>query len=392
MIEFIKKFSIVIVVIVAILFSYMLGFWIGQDTFVCKVCPPEDLDFSLFWEAWHILEEKYISLDDFDVEKMIHGAISGMVSSLGDPYTVFFNPDETKTFLENISGSFEGVGMEVGIRKGQLQVISPLEGTPAQRAGLRPGDKIIKIEDKMTLDITIEEAVSLIRGPRGTEVSLTIFRDSWESSKEFKIKRDVINIPTIEWKLIDDDIVYIKIHHFSENADTDFQRAAFKVLKTPAEKMILDLRSNPGGYLEVSERIAGWFLKSNQVIVIEDFGGKKDQEIHKARGNSNFSEFSIVVLINEGTASASEILASALRDNRGIKLIGKKTFGKGSVQQLESLTDESSLKITIANWLTPNGNHITNVGLEPDIEVELTDEDYKEDRDPQLDKAIEIIK
>ena len=315
-----------------------------------------------------------------------------MVKSLEDPYTVFLKPEETKRFIEDVKGTFEGVGMEIDIRKGQLQVISPLEGTPAQRAGLRAGDKIIKIDDKPTMDMTIEEAVNLIRGPKGSEVTLTIFREEWEKTKEIKIVRAVIEVPSLKWEIKNENIAYLKLYQFSEKASFDFRIAAIEILASPCQKIILDLRNNPGGYLEVAQEISGWFLKRGEIVVIEDFGARKERNIYKAQGNASLVGFPVVILINQGSASGSEILAGALRDNRDILLIGEKSFGKGSVQELERLSEGSSLKITVAKWLTPKGELITDKGLEPDIKVEMTEEDYEEGKDPQLDKAIEIIK
>ncbi|XOB41854.1 MAG: S41 family peptidase [Candidatus Nealsonbacteria bacterium] len=388
----VKKNFVLVFLVVAILASFGFGFWFGKAQVVCPVCPLEEVDLSLFWETWKKLEEKFVSPEKLDVQKMIYGAISGMVKSLGDPYTTFLNPEDSKKFLEDVTGQFEGVGMEIGIRKGQLQVIAPLEGTPAQRAGFRPGDKIIKIDDTLTIDITIDEAVNLIRGPKGTEVTLMIFREEWETTKEIKIVRAVIEVPSLKWELKEGDIAYLRIYHFSEKASSDFIGAAIEILNSPAEKIILDLRNNPGGYLEVARDISGWFLERGQTVAIEDFGQETEQKIYKAKGNARFLQYPIVILINQGSASGSEILAAALRDNRGIKIIGEKSFGKGSVQELEKLKEGSSLKITVARWLTPSGELITEIGLEPDIKVEMTEEDYTAERDPQLDKAIEVIK
>ena len=358
----------------------------------CPVCPPEDVDFSLFWEAYHKLQEKFVNKEKIDVQKMIYGAIEGMIKSLEDPYTVFLPPEETKRFIEDTKGFFEGVGIEIAIRESQLQVITPLEGTPAQRAGLRAGDKIIKIDDKTTTDMIIEEAVSLIRGLKGTQVSLTIFREEWEKTQEFKITRAVIEIPSLKWEIKNDDIAYLKLYHFTEKADSDFQAAAFEILNSPTKKIILDLRNNPGGYLDVAQNIAGWFLEKGQAVVIEDFGEGKEQKTYKSNGPARLLNYPTVILINQGSASASEILAGALRDNRDIILIGEKTFGKGSIQEMVILKEDSSLKITIAKWLTPKGELISDIGLEPDIKVEMTEEDYEQERDPQLDRALEIIK
>ena len=367
----------------------LVGYSLGQAQ--CPVCPPEELDFSLFWEAYHKLQDNFVNGEKLNTQTIIYGAISGMVKSLGDPYTIFFTPEDAKVFEEDVRGVFEGVGMEIGIRKGQLQVISPLEGTPAQKAGLRPGDKIIKIDDTETADLTIDEAVRLIRGPRGTKVVLTVFRDEWDKTREIEIERALIEIPSLKWELKDNNIAYLKLYQFSEKAGADFQASAVEILNSPAQKIVLDLRNNPGGYLEVAQDIAGWILAKGEIVAIEDFG-KGDKNEFNSAGPSRFVSYPIVVLINEGSASASEILAGALRDNRGIMLIGEKSFGKGSIQGLEELRDGSSLKITIARWLTPKGNTLTDVGLEPDIRVEITDEDYNEERDPQLDKALEVIR
>lgn len=398
-------FLITVVFISAVLISFRLGNIIswkkaynaGFNSGVasCKVCPPEDLDFSLFWKVWKDLNEKFYDPSKFNIQKMIYGAISGMVNSLDDPYTVFFDPPQTKEFEEETKGTFEGIGAEIDKKKGEILIVAPLEGTPAQKAGLRPGDKILKIDDTATQDLTTEEAVKLIRGPQGTIVTLTILREGWEKSQEFKITRAVIMIPSLKWELKTasngDKIAYIKIYQFSEQADSDFSKIAIEILKTPAEKIVLDLRDNPGGYLDTAQNIAGWFLKRGSLILIEDFGEGKEKNEYKAEGNETLFNFPIVILINNGSASASEIVAGALRDNRDVKLIGETSFGKGLVQELEHLGDGSSLKITVAKWLTPKGQSLIDNGLEPDIKVEMTEKDYEEAKDPQLDKALEVI-
>ena len=380
-----------ILTMIGILIVFGLGFFVGQNGVVCKICAPEAVDMSLLWETWHQLEENYVNPNDFDYEKMVQGAAAGMVSSLDDPYTIFFNPNETESFLEDVGGEFEGVGMEIGIRDGQLQVVSPIEGTPADKAGLRPGDKIVKVGETVTIDITIEEAVTLIRGPKGSEVTLSILRKGWDTTRDFVIKRDVIQVPALKWELIDN-VAHIKLYHFSEKSDRHFRDAALEIIGSSADRIVLDLRSNPGGYLERAQDIAGWFLEVNDMVVIENFGNEKQDREYRAKGNSRLSDYPLVILINQGSASASEILASALRDNKGTQLIGETSFGKGSVQTLRQLSDGSSLKVTVARWLTPNGEHISEKGLEPDIEIELTEDDWENDKDPQLEKALEIIK
>ena len=401
-----RKIIIPIFLVVLVSIAFGAGFYFSQSQI--PITPPESIinadlgqpqgfDFSLFWEAWRVLEEKFVDPAKIDSQKMIYGAISGMVNSLKDPYTVFMPPEEAKIFKEDVSGEFQGVGMEIGMRKGELTIIAPLEGTPAQRAGLRAGDKIIKIDDTYTGELTgTDEAVKLIRGPKGTEVTLTIFREGWSQGKEFKIVREVIVVPSIKWEIkrpVDGypDIAYIKLYQFSEVSRAAFSQAAVEILNSQAKKIILDLRNNPGGYLEVAQDIAGWFLEKGQIVTIEDFGGKQENKEYKAQGSSQLLSYPLIVLINQGSASGSEILAGALRDNRQILLIGEKSFGKGSVQTLEELK-EGSLKVTVAKWLTPSGKTIESEGLEPDIKIEMTEEDYNEARDPQLDKAIEIIK
>ena len=395
MINFKKVLKRIIFPAIFIIFiagSFGFGFWVGKLQVICPFCAPGDVDLSLFWQTYYKLQEKFVSPEKIDQQKIIYGAISGMIKTLGDPYTVFLNPEEAQKFEEELSGFFEGVGMEIGIKKDQLTVVSPVEGTPAQKAGLRAGDKILKINDKDTFDLSIEEAVTLIRGPKGTEVILTIFRNGWDKPKEFKITRDIIKIPTLEWKLIDNDIAYLHIYQFNQALVSDFNKTAIEILGSPAKKIILDLRNNPGGYLDISVDVAGWFLEKNNVVAIEDFGANKDQTIYKNERRGDFSQYPIVVLINQGTASASEIMAGALRDNRNIKLIGEKSFGKGSVQEMVDLRGGSELKVTTAKWLTPKGFSISDTGLEPDVKIERTEKDYEKNKDPQLEKAVEIVK
>jgi carboxyl-terminal processing protease len=375
---------------ILILAVFGFGYWSGKAQTVCDICPPEEIDFSLFWEVWDKLSDKYVDKDKLNTQKMIYGAISGMVDSLDDPYTVFMEPEDAKIFIEDVSGSFEGVGMEIAIKDSQLQVVAPLEGTPAQRAGMRAGDKIIEIDGVSTAGITADEAIKKIRGEGGTKVVLKIYRDDWQETRDIEIIRDVIQVPSLTVDIKENGIAYIHLYQFSERANYDFNNAAIEILESSAQKIILDLRNNPGGYLEVAQNIAGWFLEKDSVVAIEDFGEGREQQLYKAGGNAKLISYPMVVLINDGSASGSEILAGALRDLRGIKLIGVDSFGKGSVQQLETLK-EGSLKVTVAKWLTPNGYSISEKGLEVDYKVELTEDDFKAGKDPQMDKAIEIL-
>jgi len=384
------------------LFSYILlvalffvifgaGFYLGKKQVVCRVCASETVNFSLFWDAYNKIHKSFINPSQIDEQKIIYGAISGMLKSLGDPYTDFFDPKEAKLFQQDLSGSFSGIGAEIGLKKGQLTIIAPLKNTPGQKAGLKSGDQIIAIDEKSTFDMSIEEAINLIRGKKGTPVILSIFREGWPETKDIKIIRDTIKIESIAWELKEGNIAYINIRHFDLSLSYEFKKIAFEVLSSPAKKIVLDLRNNPGGYLEVSQDMAGWFLQDDQIVTIEDFGENKKQKLYKADGNAAFANYPTVVLINGGSASASEILAGALRDNRNITLIGEKSFGKGSVQEVITLQDnESLIKVTIAKWLTPKGNSIAEIGLEPDIKVEADDADPE--KDLHLQKALEIIR
>ncbi len=399
-----KKIKVILIIFafLGVAFSaYKFGVFVGEEN-ILKTPPPqiinqdltkpEKVNFSIFWEAWRKLEREFLEKDKIDYQKMVYGAIKGMVESLGDPYTTFFTPQQTEEFTQELSGKYEGVGMEIGIKDGELQVITPFEGTPAAQAGLRPGDKILKIEETLTHELPIEEAARLLKGPKDTEVRILVQRESWPEPKEIKLKRDVIKIPTLKWEIKEDDIALIKIYQFNQIVDSEFEKASLKILKSNVKKIILDLRNNPGGYLDKAVEIAGWFLPKGKVVVWQDMGEGKERKAYKSEGPATFSDCPVVVLINQGTASGAEILAGALRDQRGIKLVGEASFGKGSVQEPVDLSDGSSLKITIAKWLTPKGESIDKKGLTPDIEVEMSDEDWEKGRDPQLEKAIEILK
>ena len=362
---------------------------------------PEDVNFGLFWESWNILQEKYVDKDRLDPQKMVYGAIQGMVNSLGDPYTVFLEPVTSKKFEEEISGSFGGVGIEIGKRNGILTVVSPLKNTPAFKAGLKAGDKILKIDTKPTTDMPIDEAVTLIRGKRGTKVTLMISSGD-DKTRDVVLVRDTIKVPTAEWKLIEQGgarIAYVELSSFNQLAVSEFEEVAQEIIKSNANRLILDLRNNPGGILDSSIELAGWFLDRGQTVVIEEFSNKTRNEF-KAEGNSALKTYPLIIRITSGSASASGILAGSIRDNRAVKLVGEKTYGKGSVQELEKFDNGSSLKVTIAKWLTPNGISISEKGIEADIKVEIPEDAIEKGevvigeagKDPQLDKAIDLLK
>lgn len=351
----------------------------------------KSVDFSLFWKVWDMLKIKYVEKTSLNAQELVYGAIKGMLKATGDPYTTFFNPEETKSFTEDIEGSFEGIGAELGIKDDTLTIIAPLENSPAERAGLRAGDKIIKIDGKATTDMNVYEAVDLIRGDKGTEITLTIFRQGEQTTQDIKIVRDTIEVKSVKLEFKENNIAYIRINKFGEETAKEFDKAMNEIITKDSKGLILDLRNNPGGLLDRSVSIASRLMPKDKVVVIEEDGSGERDNLNTL-GGDKLSSLPVVVLINEGSASAAEILAGALHDNRGIKLIGKKTFGKGSVQELATLPGESSVKITVAKWLTPNGDYIMEKGISPDIEVDLTSEDFNKDKDPQLGKALEVMK
>ncbi|MFA6437611.1 MAG: S41 family peptidase [Candidatus Paceibacterota bacterium] len=394
-----KIFKIVEIVLMCVCL-FLGGFFLGKSSFPLffssKINEKETLhtkvDLSIFWQVWDIIRQKYKDADKLDDQKMIYGSVSGLVDSLGDPYSEFMTPDLSKRFLEDIKGTFEGIGAEIGINKNnKLTIIAPLEGTPAQRSGLKSGDEIIQIDNKITTDMTLEEAVSLIRGEKGTRVKLIILRADNSKEQEINVTRDTIKVPVVSVSILNDDIAHIRLFNFTENSPQEFGEISQKVLQSSAKRILLDLRGNPGGYLDAAVDIAGWFLDTGDVVVIED-QGKLGQKKYFANGRSVFKNWPMVILIDSGSASASEILAGALRDNLKTKLIGVNSFGKGSVQEMVNLDKGASLKITVANWLTPTGISISKAGLKPDIEVETGSSDTIEKQDLQLEKAINILK
>jgi carboxyl-terminal processing protease len=386
-----KKIVYPVVLVLAFFVVFGLGTWVGATQIAYSVPQPNNVDFSLFWDAYNRLQEKFIDPSKITNEKIVFGAIEGMTAALGDPYTSFMEPSKAQRFQQDLSGSFDGIGVSIGVKKDLLTVIAPIKGSPGDNAGLKAGDIIAKIDGKDSVNMASDEAVSLIRGKKGTLVTLSILRDGWSDTKDFKIIRDTIRVPSVEWSLKNGDVAYVQMYQFDETLSPDFKAIAFKILQSPAKKIVLDLRDNPGGYLETAQDIAGLFLEKGQVVTIEDFGTDKEQQIYKTEGNSELANYPIVVLINQGSASASEILAGALRDNRNVKLVGNKSFGKGSVQEVVNLRGGAFLKVTIAHWLTPKGGYISEVGLTPDIKVDITEDDYKNEKDPQLDKALEIV-
>lgn len=350
------------------------------------------VDFEPFWRAWNVLNEKYVDAGEVDTQEKVWGAISGLAASTGDPYTVFFPPEEAKVFEEDISGSFGGVGMEIGMRNSTLTVISPLKGTPAERAGIQSGDQIIAIDGESTANITVEEAVQKIRGEIGTDVELQVIREEASNPITITITRANIEIPAIETELHESGVFIIRLFNFSAQSPFEFRNALREFARSGSTDLVLDLRGNPGGFLEAAVDMASWFLPAGKVVVKEELRSGEEGRVYRSKGYNVFSEnLDMVVLVNSGSASASEILAGALSEHGVASLIGTTTFGKGSVQELVDITNETSLKVTVAKWLTPEGTSISEGGITPDIEVEVTQEDVTAGVDPQLQQAIEHL-
>lgn len=367
---------------------------LGRDATSTKKSADTPADFNQFWKAWNVINERFVPTKQKPIitnQEKVWGAIQGLANSLGDPYTYFLPPQEKQIFEEDVRGTFGGVGMQIGMKDGLLTVIAPLRGSPAERAGIKAGDRILKIDDATTTDMSVDRALYLIRGEIGKPVTLELYRDGAEDSYTVTIIREEIRVPTIDGKK-DGDIYIISLYGFPATGAELFRQELRNFVLSGSDKLILDLRGNPGGYLEIAVDMASWFLPAGKVVVSEQ---DKDGEgtIYRSRGYDIFGpNLRMVVLVDGGSASAAEILAGALSQHGVAKLMGTKTFGKGSVQELVSITDDTALKITIARWITPNGTSLSDGGLVPDFEVGFTKEDVEAGRDPQLDAAKQYLR
>lgn len=384
------------VVLVSLIFG--TGFYFGNTrgvVFNGNVNAAEIADLSSFWRVWNILDDKFVgasTTQQISDEEKVYGAIEGLIKKYDDPYTVFFPPVENKKFNGNIQGNFEGVGMEISIRDGALTVVAPLKDTPVERAGVKSGDKVISIDDITTVGLSTDEAVNMIRGERGTTVNIEVIREDVKDPIKITLTREIINLPIIETELRKDGVFVISLFSFSARSEESFRQALREFLLSKTNKLVLDLRGNPGGYLDAAVDISSWFLPAGKVVAIEDFGANSEQKIFRSKGYNVFNKnLKMVVLIDQGSASASEIVAGALRDHNIAELVGVSSFGKGSVQELIDVTKDTSIKVTIARWLTPKGKSISDGGLTPDIEVKITKEDVDAEKDPQLEKAVELL-
>ena len=346
------------------------------------------VNFNQFWDVWDQIKQKYVKQPVNDVD-LFYGAMQGLVAGLGDPYSVYFTPKDAAEFNKSLSGEFSGIGAEIGIKNNQLVVISPLPGTPAEKAGLKPGDKILMINEHSTFGMDVNTAVENIRGPATSSVKLNILRNGWEKPKDFNIHRAKINIPAVMFSMKKNNVAYLRIMQFNENTIPQLNKYIAEIQNKKASGIILDLRGNPGGYLDSAVSMASEWVKEGK-IVSEKFSGG-NENIHYSEGLHRLAGIKTVVLVNKGSASASEIVAGALQDNLAATVIGEQTFGKGSVQDYQILPDGSALKVTVAEWYTPAGNNINEKGITPNIEIKEDFEKEEVGQDVMIDKALEIL-
>lgn len=346
--------------------------------------------FAPFWKAWQILNEKDLSATSTSVQDRIWGSISGLAASYNDPYTVFFPPAQASMFNSDIAGDFDGVGMEIGIKNNQLVVVAPLKDSPAAAAGVKSGDAILKIDATSTDGMSTDQAVDFIRGPKGTTVSITFLPVGASAPVVRKIVRDVINIPTLDTDTSHSGVFVIKLYSFTATSPDLFRNALRQFVLSGDHKLILDLRGDPGGYLDAAWDMASWFLPAGKIIVTEDFGQNGPPNVYRSKGYDVFnSNLDMLILVDNGSASAAEILAGALQEQGIAKLVGQKTFGKGVVQELVPITSDTSLKVTVARWLTPLGHNLSHDGLNPDYPVTATSSDPTVD--PVMNKALQLL-
>ena len=399
-----KKWIETIVAIIAAVALVGSGFWLGwssgreypQNIVVTGVAnigqngsSTAPADFGVFWQAWQDISANYLRTPSTTPTREIEGAVNGLVGSLGDPYTEYFPPAANSEFQQDITGDFGGIGAELGTNaQNNILINSTLAGTPAEKAGLKAGDEVLDINGSSTAAMSIDDAVNVIRGPVGSVVTLTIMRMGFTKPQDFKITRATITVPNVQFAM-KGDIAVITLSEFTQDSEAAFFNALVKAAQNNAKGIVLDLRDDPGGYLQVAVDIAGYFVKPG-TLVVKEVGRTTAEQDYYAQGDGSLATLPLVVLMNENSASAAEILAGALHDDRGTPLVGTQSFGKGTVQQLFELSDGSSVKITIAHWVLPSGKIIDHEGLTPTYAVSSTLISANS-TDAQLDKALQVI-
>ena len=405
-----RQLRLGIVTVTVVLLSFYAGWQLRGNPSANRFLPdvvvdrsqPVDkqtIDFKLFWQVWDRLGQQYLIKENLNPEAMVWGAIKGMTSALGDPYTVFLPPKDNKSTQEELDGAFEGVGIQLGFKDNNLAVIAPLSGTPAEAAGVKAGDLILHIKDEAkdidtdTLDMSLPEAVEIIRGEQGTSVILTILHEGTTEPVEVTVRRDTIVIKSVEvaWVGEDSQVAHLKLSRFGGRTEEEWDGAVRQITDkgSSVKGVILDLRNNPGGYLQGAIRYAGEFLPVGSIVVKQaDASGKI--ESYSVTDAGKLTKMPLVILVNQGSASSSEILAGALRDHNRAKLVGVKTFGKGTIQEALDLGEGAGLHVTTAKWLTPSGIWVNDTeGLEPDLKVELNTDTPEVDN--QLTEALKLL-
>ncbi len=394
---------IILFLIVFIGFAFSSGWFLGKEQGVRAAVPrgeglvlnqdevsetlADNVEFGQFWDVWNLVKEKYYQQPVSDKE-LFYGAIEGMVAAAGDPYTTYFDPEAAADFQSMLSGSFSGIGAEIGMKEEQLVVVSPLAGSPAETAGIRAGDAIVMIDTVETYGISVEKAVSLIRGEKGTTVVLSVVHEGDDVLTEVSIVRDTITIDSVKWSVDEQGIALISIFTFNDDTTELFNNAINDILSKGATRIILDLRGDPGGLLTAAIDVASAWVGYETVVVEKE---QDDAKSFSGVSAPRLQGIPTVVLVNGGSASASEIVAGALQDYKFATVVGTQTFGKGSVQDYRELEDGSAVKITIAEWYTPNGRSINETGITPDVIVDFTREEALANHDPQKEKAIELL-
>jgi len=393
----IVKISLLIIVAALLLFgAFLCGAYFSRNSTIVRTLTEKEIasddnafDYNLYQTVFDTLKRSYVDKSKVNDKDAFYGALKGMTASISDPYTVFFDPKTNEEFKNDMAGTFEGIGAEIGLKNDIITVISPLDGMPAAKAGLRAGDQIYAVNGTSTLNMSVDSVVRMIRGPKDTQVTISIYRDGLEKPQDYVITRGIITVKSIKTSLRSDGFYIIEISAFNDDTRSLFNKAVVDVLNKNPKGIILDLRNNPGGYLDTAVAVASEWVESGPVV-IERFGDGKENK-YFSNGNARLKDFKTVVLVNQGSASASEIVAGALRDYSKATLVGEKTFGKGSVQSLVDFEDGSAVKVTIAKWFTPNGSSINEIGIEPEKKIALTNEDYNKNKDPQLDEALKIL-
>ena len=399
----VKKVSLTGAAIILVAAVFIGGFYIGRSTnrpssrplayapdavYATASSSSSNLDFDLYWQVWDSLKNNFVDRNKVTDQDLFYGSLKGMAAASGDPYTVFMNPQESKEFSDELSGTFEGIGAELGMRSDVATVIAPLDGMPAQKAGIRAGDKVYAVDGKSTIGMALDAIVKSIRGAKDTKVTLTIIRGK-DKPKDITITRSVIMVKSVKTEMRPDGIFVIRVSNFNTDTEGLFKEAVNTALTKNPKGIILDLRNNPGGYLDTAVSMASEWIVAGPVVA-EQFNGNQRNE-YPSDGSARLKNFPTVVLVNGGSASASEILAGALRDYKKATLVGETTYGKGSVQTLNDLSGGSTLKVTVAHWLTPAGDFINDKGIKPEIEVKLAATDVDKNLDPQFAKALEIL-